>query len=138
MWVDTDLTRTHTQQDARRRKNLLRQVPLLLQQLLLFFAFLQIAFLQDRRLKEKVNIPAQCHQTTKYLQARNRLFGVFTNDLASRERPERILQKPKEPNSAMLKIHSRVRNPAELLKLQLKHYHIQTPNVQLASARRHA
>ena len=50
--------------------------------------------------------------------------GVSTDDSAPRERPEGSLQKPKGPTAPMLKMHSRLRNPADLLKWHLKHYHM--------------
>ena len=49
------------------RCNPLRQVPLLLRQFLQSLLFLQIQFMQDRYLKEKVNIPARRRHMTQNL-----------------------------------------------------------------------
>ena len=54
--------------------NALRQAPLLLRQFLQSLMYLQIEFLQDRYLKEKVNISARHHSVTQDLQAWNRLL----------------------------------------------------------------
>ena len=49
-------------------------MPLLLRQYLQYLRFLQIEFLQDRYLKEKVNTPALHHQMIHDLQAWNRIL----------------------------------------------------------------
>ena len=51
-------------------------------------------------------------------------LGVSSDDSSPHERSEGNLQKPKKTTSAMFQIHSRLRNPAELLKLHLKHDHM--------------
>ena len=69
--------------------------------------------------------------------------GVSVDESTPRDRPEGRLQKPKEPTSAMLKNHSRLKNPAEPSKFASKALeHVtciaSTPYFKLASAGRHS